>query len=341
MKLRELQRHLRKKKIDNALFFNKDPNLTYFAGVVPDVACLVIPATGRPVLFVPGFEAARLKKMAKVKVARVPRDLFGTVCKSFPGKKVGVMASSVSLAFAQKVKSTWKAKVVDIGDICRDLRVVKTREEVSRIRKACNITYDLFEDVCNNMSSFKTERDIAGFLKLRMTQLGVEPSFPAIVAAGANGAVPHHTPSNKKLSGFVVFDFGVIYKNYCSDMTRTFFVGTPTSQDIRVYRQLLNVQKACLAKVAPGKTLEGIGEFARKKIGRTMVHGVGHSLGVEVHDIQSRPLKLQPGNVITIEPGTYHKGRLGIRIEDDVWVTKKGPVVLTKSSKNLRVFRHV
>ncbi len=334
----EFQKFLRESGIDFALFFDKDANLTYFAGVNPDIACLVVPSSGRPLLFVPGFEASRLAKMSKVRVVRVDKDLFGTIKKHFSGKKAGVVAGSISYSKVREIKGRLKAEIVNVEDACRDLRVVKSRDEIEKITKACAITHKLFDELCENVSAFRTEVDAAAFLRLRMAQFGFEPSFPAIVASGPNGAIPHHIPARKKLSGFTVIDFGIIYKNYCSDMTRTVYVGNPTKKDRIFYDKLLKVQEKCIGKVKPGVMFEDINDFARRSVGRSMVHRVGHSLGIEVHDVQPRPMKLARGNVITIEPGTYYPGRFGIRIEDDVLVSDK-PAVLTNASKELRILR--
>jgi Xaa-Pro aminopeptidase len=172
-----------------------------------------------------------------------------------------------------------------------------------------------------------------------MCLLGVEPSFPSIVASGKNGATPHHVPTAAKLSGFVVLDFGIIYRNYCSDITRTVFVGNPSSADRKTYERLLKVQEECIKKVVPGAKFEQIDAFAHKKVGTAMIHRVGHSLGIDVHDVQPRPWTLQAGNIVTIEPGTYHKGKFGIRIEDDILVSNNGSTILTRASKELRVIR--
>jgi len=336
MKILELRKFLKAQDIDLALFFNADANIIYFAGVKTDIACLAIPASGKPVLFVPGFEADRMAGISFVKVAQVGRDFLKTVRGLFPADRIGIIPSSVSYSAVQKVKAAWNAELVDIEDACRDLRLVKTREEIKLIAKACAVTDSLFEELCENMHLFKTELDVATFLKMRMSQFGFEPSFPPIVATGKNGATPHHVPSNSKLSGFTVVDFGLIYKNYCSDITRTVFVGSPTSAERKVYERLLKVQRDCVAKVKPGVTLEQIDTFAHKCIGKSLVHRVGHSLGLEVHDVQPKSWILQPGNVVTIEPGTY--GKFGIRIEDDVLVAEKGPVLLTRAPKGLIVF---
>jgi len=332
-----LQRILQNENIGLALFFNSDANIAYFAGVKPDTACLAIPLSGKPVLFVPGFEAPRMAKTSTIEVVQVGRDFLKTVHGQFPAGKIGIMPASISYDIALKVKNEWSAELVSIEDSCRDLRLVKTREEIKRITKACAITDVLFEELCQSMHEFKTERDVSVFLNTRISQFGFEPSFPAIVASGRIGATPHHVPSKSKLQGFTVLDFGIIYKNYCSDITRTVFIGTPTKKDRKVYGNLLSIQKKCVARVKPGITLEEIDELAHKEIGPSMSHRLGHSVGIEVHDVQPRPWTLQPGNIVTIEPGTYTN--FGIRIEDDILVAEKGPVLLTRASKELRVFR--
>ncbi len=338
MRLPEFQKYLQIEAVDVALFFNDDSNLTYFSGVKADMACLAIPASGKPLLFVPGFEAERLARSATVDVVQVGKGFLKAVRDEFPGKKAGVVPSCISYADAKAVEAEWR-KVVSVEEKCTELRLVKTREELARITKACAITDVLFVELCENMKSFRTELDAATFLKSRMSLLGFEPSFPPIVAAGRNGATPHHVPGHGKLSGFVVLDFGIVYKNYCSDITRTVFVGNPTAADKRVYENLLKIQKACIHKVSPEILFEDIDALARKMVGSSMIHRIGHSLGIDVHDVQPRPLMLREGNVVTIEPGTYHPNKFGIRIEDDILVTKKSPIILTRSSKELVVIR--
>ncbi len=332
-----LQKFLQRENLDLALFFNSDANITYFADVKTDLGCLAIPASGKALLFVPGFEAERLAKLSRIKVVKVGSGFLKDVHKLFPGKNIGIIPGLISYSQAHSIQSEWNARLVNIEDFCKKLRAVKSHDEIRRITKACAITDALFAEVCSVMHLFKTELDVANFLKLRISQLGLETSFPPIVASGKNGAVPHHIPSNAKLKGFTVIDFGIIYKNYCSDITRTVFFGVPSAKDRKVYQNLLKIQAQCVRKALVGAKLEELSEFAQKSVGKTMIHRVGHSLGIEVHDVQPRPFVLEAGNVITIEPGTY-PGKFGIRIEDDVLITEKGPVLLTKSPKNLRVF---
>lgn len=333
----KFQGFLRDNGVDLALFFNTDANIAYFAGVKPESACLAIPFTGKPKLFVPGFEAPRMAKDSAVEVVQVGKDFLKMVRERFPARKIGVIPGAISYAAAQKVKAGWNAELLSVEDACRDLRLIKSKEEIRRITKACAITDVLFDEICQNMSSFKTERDVSTFLNMRMSQFGFEPSFPAIVASGINGATPHHVPSDSKLGGFTVLDFGIIYKNYCSDITRTIFIGSPTAKERNVYDKLLSIQEKCIQKMKPGVTLEEIDDFAHRQVGPSMIHRLGHSLGIEVHDVQPRPWTLLPGNVVTAEPGTYTS--FGIRIEDDVLVTGKEPIVLTRSPKSLIVCR--
>lgn len=332
-----LQKFLLRENLDLALFFNSDANITYFADVTPDLACLAIPASGKPLLFVPGFEAERLSKSSKVKVVKVGSGFLKDVRRYFPARKIGIIPGLISYYQAHSVQSEWNARLVNIEEFCKKLRVVKSKNEISRITKACAITDCLFDELCAHMNLFKTELDIASFLKLRISQFGLEQSFSPIVANGRGGAVPHHVPSNEKLKGFTVIDFGIIYQNYCSDITRTVFFGVPSGKDKKVYDNLLRIQEQCIKKAVPGAKFEDLNEFAQKSVGKTMIHRVGHSLGIEVHDVQPRPFILEAGNVITIEPGAY-PGKFGIRIEDDILITEKGPVVLTKSPKKLLSF---
>jgi len=331
-----LQKFLKNENLDLALFFNSDANITYFADVKVDTACLAIPASGRPLLFVPGFEAERLAKLSKIKVVKVGSGFLKDVHKFFPARKIGIIPGLISYSQAHSIQSGWNARLVNIEDFCKKLRAVKSRDEISRITKACAITDCLFGELCAHMHLFETELDVANFLKLRIGQLGLETSFPPIIASGKNGAVPHHIPSDSKLKGFTVIDFGIVYRNYCSDITRTVFFGVPSEKDRKVYQNLLKIQEQCVKKALPGVKLEELSEFAQKSVGKTMIHRVGHSLGIEVHDVQPKPFILESGSVITIEPGTY-PGKFGIRIEDDVLITEKAPVLLTQSPKNLIV----
>lgn len=334
MKVVEFQKCLSKVGVDFAILFDADSYLSYFAGVKAERACLVIPKSGKSLLFVPGFEADRLSKESDIEVVKTDRDLLGNVKSRFSGSRVGVFSDGISYQQALALQSAWKCELVDVEGLARDLRVVKSREEINRISKACAFTDVLFDELVSNFHLFKSEVDASAFLKSRMALFGLEPSFSPIVASGRNAATPHHVPSQSKLSGFTVIDFGVVYKNYCSDMTRTVFVGSPSSADKKVYDKVLSVQGDCVDRVLSDVSLDYVDGFAREKLGKFFVHRIGHSLGVEVHDVQPRPWIFRPGNVVTVEPGFY-TDKLGIRIEDEVLVTNRGAITLNWSSKAL------
>lgn len=327
--------------IDLALFFNKDPNLTYFSQARPEYACLAMPANGKPVLFVPGFEADRMAQQAKVEVVKTDKNVLEKVKALFPARKIGIISNQLTYANAQKIQNLWSADLIDISGQCTSMRLVKNKEEIEKITKACAITDHILQELMAKLQQCKTELDAATFLKTKMSNYGFEPSFPPIIATAGNAATPHHIPTHTKLNGFTVIDFGLIYKNYCSDITRTVFIGTPNEKQRKLYENVLRVQEEGIEKCKTGITLEEIDKKAHEKLGKEFIHKIGHSLGIEVHDVQPSPFEFAPNAITTIEPGVYSPGKYGIRIEDDVLVTKKEPIVLTKMTKELVAIRHI
>jgi len=222
----------------------------------------------------------------------------------------------------------------------------KTKKEISYIKKACEYSDKIFADLIDNFGYFRTEQDVADFISKETKKYGLVESFPSIVASGENGAYPHHVPTKKKLNkGFCVIDFGVKYNGYCSDMTRMIFLGMPSRKEIERYNLVLNVQEDCLTKTKEGANAYKIYSYAKKILGKRFVHGLGHQIGKEVHDIIERAINkkghfaLQKGMVVTVEPGIYVKNFYGIRIEDTVVVNDKKtePTILTKTPKNLLI----
>jgi len=222
-----------------------------------------------------------------------------------------------------------------------------SKKEISYIKKACDYGDKIFADLIDNFGYFRTERDVADFISKETKKYGLVESFPSIVASGKNGAHPHHEPTKRKLkNGFCVIDFGVKFKGYCSDMTRMIYIGMPSKKEIERYNLVLKVQKDCLKKSKEGANAFKIYSYAKKILGKRFVHGLGHQVGKEVHDIIVRALnkkghfKLQKGMIVTIEPGIYVKNFYGIRIEDTVIVEDKKtePTILTKTPKNLLIF---
>ena len=169
-------------------------------------------------------------------------------------------------------------------------------------------------------------------------------SFPTIIASGARSALPHGRASDQSIApgGFVVCDFGVILTGYCSDMTRTVYVGRPSEEARQIYEAVKTAQLASVESVGPGVSVGEVDEAARKVLqreglGRYFTHSTGHGVGLEIHEAPrvaaGQSDILRPGMVITIEPGAYIPGRWGVRIEDMVAVTETGCDVLTPTSK--------
>ena len=192
----------------------------------------------------------------------------------------------------------------------------------------------------------RSERDVARAAEARIRELGGEPSFPAIVAAGPNGALPHAEPGEREIGRgeLVVFDMGAKLDGYCSDGTRTFATGDPGEEAREVYEVVLAAQLAALEAVKAGANGEDVDAVARKSIdeaghGEHFGHGLGHGVGLEVHEGPRLSLRsddvLAAGEVVTVEPGIYLPGELGVRIEDFVVVTEDGYRNLSALPKEL------
>ncbi|MEY2671773.1 MAG: hypothetical protein RL687_190 [Candidatus Parcubacteria bacterium] len=231
---------------------------------------------------------------------------------------------------------------------------VKTKEEIENIKKACLETDAIFKNILKFLKSNTSPRtglglevkevELRDFILGEIKRRGLKPSFPPIVTSGKNaGNDIHPKPTDKKLSGFVIIDLGVKVNGYCSDMTRTIFVGNPNDEQRKIYDLVLESEMSGIREVKSGVHAYRVDEVCRKALGRYakyFIHMTGHGVGKLIHENPkiyfkiTKPI-LAEGMVITVEPGIYIKNKLGIRIEDTILVTKKGSVILTKSSKNL------
>ena len=229
------------------------------------------------------------------------------------------------------------------------LRQVKDEEEIGYIRRACAIADKAFEDIVHFIRPGRTEIEVAARLEQVMRAAGSEkPSFDTIVASGLRGSMPHGTATEKVIEegDFVTMDYGAKFQGYCSDITRTVCVGEATARQREVYEAVLGTQELVLSLIGPHKSCLAIDTASREYLARYDLakyfgHGLGHSLGLEIHESPrlSRSCApedvLVPGNLITDEPGVYLPGWGGLRIEDTVLVTETGCERLTKSDKSL------
>jgi Xaa-Pro aminopeptidase len=225
-------------------------------------------------------------------------------------------------------------------------RMVKDEEELALIRTAADLGAKLFDRALEVIRPGVKESEVAAEMEYMARRAGAdEMSFPTIIASGARSALPHGRASQQpiKPGGFVVCDFGVILGGYCSDQTRTVWVGPVAAEARSAYEAVREAQQAAIAAVRPGVRVGEVDAAARKVLrkcglGRHFTHSTGHGVGLEIHEAprvaEGQKDVLRPGMVITIEPGVYFPGKWGVRIEDMVAVTERGCDVLTPTSKS-------
>ncbi len=255
------------------------------------------------------------------------------------GIKTAAVEKSISLANFQSLKKNLSCRLKAAEGIVESARREKDRLEIVAIRAAAKIAARAFERVLRHVKPGLTENVLAGIVDFEIRKAGGANSFETIVAFGPNASRPHHQPTSRKLrkNDTVLIDFGVRLDGYCCDLTRCFSVGTPSGLYNKVYAVVKHAQAAAIKMVNAGVEISQLDTTAReiiKKAGLPVYgHGTGHGLGLDVHELPAisgkAKGKLQAGDVITIEPGVYIPGRLGVRIEDDCLVTKDGCVVLT------------
>jgi len=347
MKIRELVKELGSKNIDSAILINKessyDSNVAYFSEINANGSCLLV--KNDAMIFVPPLEYEMASKRCGFKVKNSGNKRLAIVLKEYvkKSKRIGVNFSAISLKRFYELKNDFKDKrFYDISEICRNIRMIKNKEEVKRIKKACKITDSVFELYLKNHKKLKNERDIVNFIRNTLSEFGAESSFKPIIASSRNASMPHYEICSSRIKrGFCIIDFGARYKNYCSDMTRTVFYGTPNKKDRELYGKVLNVQNNLVESIKSGMEAKYAYNSAKKqleKLSPLFIHGLGHGIGVEVHEAPSLSRYsddvLRDNMVFTIEPGIYKKNNFGIRIEDTVLLSKKC-VQLTNSAKEL------
>lgn len=287
----------------------------------------------------PGFQIVRYDD---------PYKAIGEHVAAVAGRRVGFEAEHVTVAQLEQLQEAAAVEWVPTRRLVEEVRGVKDADELARIEAAVALADRCFEHILPRLKPGVTEREIAWRMEVFMRENGAEAlAFPSIVASGPNGAMPHARPTDKPLAAgeFVTLDFGCVWQGYCSDMTRTVFLGEPTDRHRELYDLVLRAQETGVAAVRPGRSGKEVDGAARDVIARAgygdhFGHGLGHGLGLEVHEEVPRlstrsETVLAPGMVCSVEPGVYLPGWGGIRIEDLVVVTEDGCRILTKSPKQL------
>jgi Xaa-Pro aminopeptidase len=237
-------------------------------------------------------------------------------------------------------------ELAPVGRLVEGLRAVKDEGELERIRSAAALADEVLRGIPELGLVGRSERELAVELEAEMRRRGSDPSFPSIVAAGANGALPHARPGEDPIGRdtLVVVDLGCVVDGYCSDCTRTFATGSIPDAAAEVYDLVLRTQVAALGEVRAGAACRDVDAFARERIaaaghGEHFGHGLGHGVGIEVHELPTLSKagdgELAAGNVVTVEPGVYVPDEVGVRIEDLVVVGESGCEVLSAFPKDL------
>ncbi len=265
-------------------------------------------------------------------------------------KKLGYEEDDLTCSLYRKYKeSLGMIELCPVSGLVEKVRMVKTAEECQTLREAAAIADDAFNHIQGYIHEGITEKEIATEMEFYMRKKGAESSsFDMIVVSGTRTALPHGKPTDKKVEkgDMITLDFGALYQGYRSDITRTIAVGEPSDQLKEVYQIVLDAQLSCIDSIRPGMKCGEVDKGARNPIERSgygdyFGHGTGHGIGLDIHEGPSvsgnSEEVLQPGMVITVEPGIYIPGVGGVRIEDDVLITDKGYEVLTKSSKELLI----
>ena len=243
----------------------------------------------------------------------------------------------------------FQGKLVKAAQIAYDLRKIKSMEEIAFMQTAADIASNAFQSMLEDIHPGLSEADIAVELEYCMKKHGAQDvSFPTIVASGVNSAMPHAVPSDKRIEigDLLVMDFGCKVNGYCSDMTRTIGIGSLDRKQKEVYAIVAEAQLLAMEKIRPGMKCVEIDQIARQYIvqkgyGDLFGHGLGHSLGLAIHEEPrfspqiSPETILEPGMVLSVEPGIYMPGFGGVRIEDVCLVTENGFLDLTKADKHL------
>ena len=343
-----LRDQISKTDIDTLFISNKD-NIRYYSGFTGTFAFLLI-SESKAIIITdsrytlraeeesPDYEIYKLKSgdnwienstnIAKTKII------------GYEGDYVSVNLLNQLQKKAEKINK-WKdfSEKITLG------RIIKSDEETEILLKTINISDSAFNNVSKKIVTGMTEKDVGWEMEKEMRELGAEsPSFDTIVASGINGSKPHHSPTDKLISDneAITIDMGAKYKGYCSDLTRTIFIGDPDEKFKKIYTTVLKAQLISMETAKPDMTGEEIDKIARDIItsegyGEYFGHSLGHGVGIEIHENPgvgpNSKNNIKPGMVYTIEPGIYIENWGGIRIEDMVIMTENGNNLLSHALK--------
>ena len=342
---------LAERKLD-ALLVTSPANWYYLTGFAGEAGMLVVSRKGATLVTDGRFMVQGREETSGVRILQQKRSLqesTGQHLKDSRLYRVGFDPSQLTVSQLQSLRRAAGSHVTWVASagVVESLRMRKDEAELDQMRKAAILADEIVKFAIRLLRPGIREREVAAEIEYQMRSRGGSgPAFETIVAFGERAALPHARPTDKRLAKYelVVLDLGVILGHYCSDITRTVFVGRAPKRIRSWYKAVLEAQAAATEAVRGGVTCGEVDAAARKvlaahKLDHLFVHSTGHGLGLEVHEnprvARGQSNRLEPGNVITIEPGVYAEGIGGIRIEDDVAVRTGGKEVLTRAPRDL------
>jgi Xaa-Pro aminopeptidase len=351
-RLRHLIASLGELELD-ALLVTDETNVRYLSGFTGDSSYLLITTLGATILSDGRYEAQIASQCSGLaRLIRPPSqllpDLTQLALNQLGARRVGIEADHLSLsAYRYLAKSCSGVELVEKSGVVERLRMIKDADEIATTRQAIRVAERAFESLLPMLTPSWTERAVAHELEARMRLLGAEGcSFAPIVAAGAAGALPHYSPSDRTIgdAASLLIDWGARYRGYASDLTRTLHRPQASSAFRSAYQAVLEAQLAAIEAIGPGVQARDVDATARRVLeraglGDAFKHGLGHGTGLQIHEAPRMSSvsheTLASGMIVTVEPGVYFDDDFGIRIEDDVLVTDHGREVLSQLPKGL------
>lgn len=314
---------------------------------------LVARREGQLSLFTTPLEAGNAQATTEIDIHSEPdvaaiRIKMKEYASAEPSRVVGVNSTELTLEMFNLIKSVYdRADLIDISEPIKHARAVKDDAEIECMKKSCNIASKIYRKIPDMLHEGLSESQLAAKLAFEMQNSGGSGlAFDSIVGFGRNSAKQHYTPTNYRLrkNQLVIMDYGTKYKRYCSDITRTLVFGKASKEHRKVYDIVLEALKVGVENCIAGNRGSDVDAKVAAVINSTQykgrfIHSTGHSLGLSVHEgdflAADSDVILEPGMVVTVEPGIYLPQLGGVRIEDDVLVTKGTPMTLTSASREL------
>ena len=348
-RIRSLKQAISTRKLD-ALIITNPANVSYATAFTGDDSWALI--TSRTIYLITDSryteQAAGESPLCRIIERKDPiTKATATLLNKLKSAKTIALEKSTSLKTYSALKKHLDKKLKTVTDTIEPLRAVKDNTEIAAIKQAARIAAQALENTRKYIKPGTTENHLAGALDFEVRKLGARNSFDTCAAFGPNASRPHHQPGPRKLKNndTILIDFGVRYKNYCSDITRCFTLGKQNRLYKNVYQTVQRAHAAAIETIKDGAEMKQVDTAARNIIEKAGLpiygHGTGHGLGIEVHEqpiINAKAKgKLKAGMVITIEPGIYIPGKLGVRLEDDVLVTRTGHKILSPNTKEIQL----